>query len=695
MKDVSNYLHRDLSLLDFNERILREANDESVPLLERLVFLGIFSNNIGEFYRTRIARHTELLCKAKKKKKNRKKIDQLRDLLSQLNDKMSQLYVDFDSYYETIWTSLKNKKIILLDENKLSEEQSMFVKSFFREKVRQNITPILLDKLNRIDFLREQSSYLIVQLRSTQGECKQAEMLIEVPTGQLSRFVALPQTAGGETPLIYLDDVIRFCLPDIIEIFGFDSFEAFSIQFARDEDVELNKDRKDYIEDIRRGIKSRRFGNVVRLVYDKNMPGDLQKKIARKFGIRKKRILTEGGRYHHLNDLVGICDVLNFPELRYSKLDVVPSRFLPENQAILDSVRQRDVLLSYPYQSFQNIVEMLLQASVDPKVESIKMTIYRAAKNSRVINALINAARNGKDITVYVELQASFDEEANIDWAKILDAEGIRTVYYAPGGLKVHSKLLIIRRRENDGQMLDYTAIGTGNPNEKTSRIYCDHHLLTSDPRLTSDVDKVFKLLESDKLKKPKFEALVVSPFATRQTFMGLFDQEIANAKRGIDAWAVIKLNNLADKRIVDKMYEASQAGVKIRCVIRGICILLPGVEGLSENITAIRIVDRFLEHARVMVFANGGDPLFFMGSADWMGRNFDERVEVTTPIYETELQQELMQLLEIQLHDNVKAESINASDSIIPGKKKIRSQIAQYELLKEKNTLIMFSCPK
>ncbi|HBT77518.1 MAG TPA: hypothetical protein DEB39_11500 [Planctomycetaceae bacterium] len=311
--------------------------------------------------------------------------------------------------------------------------------------------------------------------------------------------------------------------------------------------------------------------------------------------------------------------------------------------------------------------------------------MYRAARNSRVINALINAARNEKEVTAYVELQASFDEEANVGWAEIMKAEGIRTVYYAPGGLKVHSKLLIIRREEK-GRMVDYTAIGTGNPNEATSRIYGDHHLLTADKRLTSDVNKVFELLESKKLKKPKFEALVVSPFATRKTFLALFDREIHHAMLGREAWAIVKLNNLVDRAIVDKMYEASRAGVRIQCVIRGMCVLVPGLEELSENITAVRIVDRYLEHARVLVFANDGKPEYFMGSADWMSRNFDNRVEVTTPVFDPDIREELMRILQIQLADNVKASPVNGSRTSVVSKKKLRSQYAIHEMLREAN---------
>lgn len=710
------YLQRDLSLLEFNRRILQEADDPTVPLLERLVFLGIFSNNIDELYRTRLARQIErlrLFGKGKKNAKNLQRSRKVRGLLNELNGNINKFYADFDRYYAKIRTELEANKVFFLDETQLDERQGDFVRKFFHEKVRQTITPILLDKMNRTDFLREQSVYLVVRLEmeasdeavlktadlQAQPELKKPiDLLIEVPTGQLSRFVVLPPGAdkNDETNILFLDDVIRYYLPQLARQFGFEACAAWSFQLTRDEDVELDKDRKDYIKDIRRGIESRRFGDIVRLVHDRAMPEDLQHRIAKKLGV-KKRFLTAGGRYQHLNDLVGIGDAVDRKDLCNPPFEIVPCRDFSDAACsehdgrkgcgILDVVREKDVLLSYPYQSFQNLIDMLLQASVDPRVKSVKMTIYRAAKNSRVINALVNAARNGKDVTVYVELQASFDEEANIGWANLMDAEGIQTVYYAPGGLKVHSKLLLIRREEDHGRTVDYTAIGTGNPNEKTSRIYCDYHLLTSDPRLTSDVAKVFKLLESDKLKKPKFEAIVVSPFATRKTFMDLLDREIENVKRGVDAWAIIKLNNLADRTIVDKIYEASQAGVKIQCIIRGICVLVPGIKGLSENITAIRIVDRFLEHARVMVFANRGEPLFFMGSADWMGRNFDERVEVTTPVFDQELQQQLMQMLEIQLHDNVKAAAINDSDSIIKSKKKIRSQIAQYEMLREKNS--------
>lgn len=682
MDHLSAYKNRDLSQLDFNKRILAEATDKSVPLLDRIVFLGIFSNNIDEFVRTRLARLEGELHHLDKKKS--KKAAQSKQLLVEIGEQFKRISDEFCKIYDRLWKEMAGQKIVLVDETRLTKEQGEFVRRYFCEKVRQNITPILLEQLARTDYLREQSPQLIVELRGGKSD-RTEPALIEIPSARLPRFLVLPENARGETPLMFMDDVLRYCLDDLFRPVGYEPLGAWSIQFFRDENIEIDKDKKDYLADLRQSLGTRSRGEIIRLLYDVAMPPEVLARVAGAFGVRKKRFLKEAGKYLRLNDLMSIGDLLGRERLQAEPLPVVPCAALPEDRGILDSVREQDILLSYPYQSFEKIVDLLLQSSIDPKVTAIKMTIYRAAKNSRVINALVNAARNGKQVTAYVELQASFDEEANIDWAKKMDDEGIRTVYYAPGGLKVHSKLLLVSRLEN-GEKVDYTAIGTGNPNEKTSRIYCDHHLLTVDRRLTSDVEKVFKLLESRKLREPKFRSLVVSPFSTRSTFMALLDREIKHAAQGREAWAIIKLNNLADREIVGKMYEASQAGVRIRCIIRGICIMVPGLDGLSENITAVRIVDRFLEHARIMVFANAGDPEYFMGSADWMGRNFDNRVEVTTPIYDKSIKELLDRILEIQLADNVKATPINGSTSSAPSKKKVRSQMEIHALLRKRN---------
>ena len=682
------YVHRDLSLLHFNERVLQEASDPTVPLFERLVFLGIFSNNLDEFYKSRIASHEFAELKENETKIDKEKNEEARRLRSEINCEMQRLYAEFNRLYGIVWEELNKENVFLINETQLTDEQGVIVRKYFHDTVRQSITPIMLDHLRRTDFLRDKSAYLIAELRSSQDPLKLDYALIEIPTLDLPRFYVLPKNEKGETNIMFLDDVIRYCLRDIFSIFGFDHFAAYSIKFNRNEDVVFDKDRKDYLDDIRKGLRSRSYGDIVRLVYDGQMPLVLLTRLAQIFRIQKKELLKEGGRYHHLKDLSSISRSVVPQEMTYQPMPVVRAAALERGRSILDIVRERDVMLHYPYQSFQNLIDMLLQASVDRQVRSISMTIYRAAKNSRVVNALINAARNEKEVTVYIELQASFDEAANINWAEKMKEEGVRIVYYAPSGLKVHSKLLLIKRIEN-GKSIYYTAIGTGNPNEATSSIYGDHHLLTADHRLTKDVVQVFKLFESKKLKQPKFNALIVSPFATRNSFIDLLDREIYHANLGREAWAIIKLNNLVDKTIIDKMYEASKAGVKIQCIIRGMCVLIPGVEGLSENITAVRIVDRFLEHARVFVFANNGCPEFFMGSADWMKRNFDNRVEVTTPIFDKEIQSQMLDILEIQLSDNVKARPINGSQlpENATGDERIRSQYAIHELLQRKNT--------
>ncbi len=680
----NRYANRDLSLLEFNRRVLEEAADPQTPLLERLHFLGIASNNLDEFYRTRFAGLERL---ADEKGDSVSKDLRETFLFEQVDAEMSRLQRSIGPLYEEIRTELAKENIEIVDETGLSESQQKFVRTYFDTQVRPALMPVFLDRLRNTEFFRDKATYLVARLSNSAATKESLDILLEVPTNELSRFLVLPKS-GRKQQVIFLDDVIRFGLPGLLKLSAYDRIEAYSIKINRDAEIEIDDDLdKDYLDAVQKSISRRRSGRFVRLVYDRNMPTELLRHLIDALEIRDESILKAGEKYNNFKDFMGFPHGVGTEAMFFEPLPQLPCKVLPADRRILDVVRKRDVMLHYPYQSFDHVVNLLMQASLDRDVRTIKMTIYRAAKNSRIIAALINAARNGKRVVVYVELKASFDEEANIDWAKKMVEEGIEVVNSISDDLKVHSKLILIRRREN-GQKVDYAAIGTGNPNESTSKFYADEHLLTSNPRLTTDVATIFRLLSSKKKRKvkPKFETLVVSPYATRSTFMGLFDREIEHAQAGRPAGVVVKLNNLVDRQIIDKMYEASREGVQIRCIVRGMCCLIPGVRGMSEHISAVRIVDRFLEHARILWFCNGGNEEIFFGSADWMGRNFDRRIEVCAPVVDRKIREELKQMLELQLADNVKAKPVGETTPPPTTGKKHRSQTEIYQFLKQKN---------
>jgi polyphosphate kinase len=466
------------------------------------------------------------------------------------------------------------------------------------------------------------------------------------------RFLLLPED-GGKTYIILMDDVIRYCLEDIFSAFGYDRFDSYTIKFTRDSELEIDNDvSKSFLELISVSVKKRKLGEAVRFVYDNTMPDDLLKILTKKLNISKKDTIRGGGRYHNFKDFMDFPKVGN-SKLYYPPAPPIPYPGLPDHKSIFEAIRKKDILLNFPYQSFQHIIDLLREASIDQNVRSIKMTFYRTTRNSAAMNALINAARNGKYVTVFMEIQARFDEEANIYWTRKLQEEGIKVIQTIPG-FKVHAKLILIRRREN-GNNRFYANVSTGNYNETTARVFSDFSLLTNDPRICDDVYNIFELLES-KFILPTFNTLIVSPFRVREFFIEALEKEIQNAKKGKEAWAIIKVNSLVDRKAATKLYEASQAGVKIDLINRGICILKPGIPGISDNINGLSIVDKYLEHSRVYVFCNGGDPQYFISSADWMPRNFDHRIEVVCPIFDKDIQKVIRDVLQIQLRDNIKS---------------------------------------
>ena len=643
------YFNREISWLHFNERVLQEAMDSATPLLEQVKFLGIYSNNRDEFFRVRVATLKRMIklqeTEAVPDPKYAAVLNEVLEIVS-IQEKL------FLKAFKKVSRDLAKNKIHLLNEKQLTAIQGAYVMQFYRDKIRPNLFPLMLNNVRSSLSLQDASIYLTVRLRRTHEPEHEEYALIQVPTDVTGRFLVLPAD-GDKNFIILMDDVIRYCLSDIFAAFGYDRFDSFTIKFTRDAELEIDNDvSKSFLELISVSVKKRKHGEAVRFVYDNTMPDDLLKMLTKKLNISKKDTIRGGGRYHNFKDFMDF-PVVGIDRLRYPPAPPVPHRRLLNHHSMFEAIRKHDIMLNFPYQSFQYIIDLLREASIDPDVRSIKMTFYRTARNSAAMNALINAARNGKYVTVFMEIQARFDEEANIYWTRKLQDEGIKVIQTIPG-YKVHAKLILIRRKENGSNRL-YANVSTGNYNEATAKVFSDFSLLTCDPRICDDAYNLFELLES-KFILPTFKNLIVSPFNVREFFIEKLDQEIKAAQKGQEAWAIIKVNSMVDKKATGKLYEASQAGVKIDLINRGICVIQPGIPGISENINGFSIVDKYLEHSRVYIFCNGGNPQYFISSADWMPRNFDHRIEVVCPVYDKEIQKELMDVLNIQMKDNVKS---------------------------------------
>ncbi len=676
------FINRELSWLSFNERVLQEAADAYVPVLERIRFLGIFSNNLDEFFRVRVATIKRIL----KYGGSPKAVlgGSPKTILMQIQKVASDQHIRFDNIYKEILQELERKhNVYKLNEKALDAEQGEFVRSYFQEKVSSTLTPIMLNALPKFPKLKDKTIYLAIKLMKKEtGEVKYALMV--VPTEVLPRFLVLPEK-NGKKFFMMLDDVIRYNLNDIFYIFKFDKIEAFTIKVTLDAELDIDNDvSKGFIENISRSLKKREVASPVRLVYDQTMPADLFSFIIDHLHLTEEENIIAGARYHNFKDF------MNFPGFglkgeRYQPLQPLSHRDLKPNTSILSQIARRDVLLHFPYHSFQHFTDLLREAAIDPKVKSIKITLYRVSEDSTVVNALINALRNGKDVTAVVELQARFDEQTNIYWANKLAEEGARVIYGVKG-LKVHAKLCLITRKEG-GKQVSYANIGTGNYNEETARLYTDHSLFTSDHRITREVDDIFAFFANN-LEVGKQKHLLVAPFTMRRKLAKLIGSEMKNAKNGKPAYILLKLNSLVDTDMIKKLYQAGKAGVQIKMIVRGICSLMPGKEGLSENIQAVSIVDRFLEHSRIYIFCNGGDEKYYISSADWMTRNLDHRSEVACSIYNKEVQQELKDFFEIQYSDNVKARILDGEQKNRYNrntKKPVKSQDEIYNYLKQK----------
>jgi len=683
IKIQDKYFDREISWLSFNERVLQEAADKTNLLNERIKFLGIFSNNQDEFFKVRVATINRLI---ELKEETSEYGKDYKLTYNAIIETVKEQQKKFSSIYNQLKKELNQQNIYILDEKELDKEQGEYVRNYFREKVRHNLFPLMLRSYKSTQYLADRSIYLAIMLGRSDAPEKDTYAIMEIPTNSVSRFLLLPEKNGRKF-IIILDDIIRYCLDEIFARFKYDSFNAYTFKFTRDAELDIDNDvSKSFLEVMSESLVQRKSGTALRFVYDREMPEDLLNSITSKLKITGKDHLDEGGRYHNFKDFMKFPNLGN-PEIERAKVIPVAHKDIPVGYRIMRAIRRKDIMLHYPYQSFHYIVELLREASIDAKVRSIKMTLYRVSNPSNIINALISAARNGKIVTVFLELQARFDEEANIYWSGKLQEAGVNVLSGIPG-LKVHSKLILITRKEGNSYK-SYANIGTGNFHEKTGDLYCDDALLTSNPKITSEVDKVFGLFKMS-FRPSRFRTLVVSPFSTRNFFMRLINFEIKNAKLGREAWMIIKLNSLSDIRLINKLYQASNEGVKIDLIIRGICKLIPGVKGMSENIRVISILDKYLEHSRVMIFCNGGDERYFISSADWMVRNLDNRIEVTTPIFDQDIQKELKDMLLIQLNDNTKSRIIDKdmdNKYYKNGKEPIRAQNDIHSYLLKQHT--------
>lgn len=680
------YIEKELSWLSFNERVLQEAADKTVPLIERIRFLGIFSNNLDEFYKVRFAdvKRRILINQERGGSDNSKR------LLSKMQAKALKLNEQFDELYSELIREMARRRIFLVNEHQLDEAQEKWITKYFRKEVMPHITPLLMkDEIDVLQFLKDEYAYIAVELRK---EDHSQYALIEIPTDHLPRFVMVPEQKGKRRKtIILLDNIIRYCLDELFKgFFDYDELAGYAMKMTRDAEYDLrNEIEYSLLEQMSAGVNQRLTAMPVRFVYEREMPQEMLDFLCSKLRISNYDNLIPGGRYHNFKDFIAFPNVGReylenkpMPPMKCADFEGYANSF--------EAIKAKDILLYYPYHTFDHIGELVRQASFDPKVLSIKINIYRVAKDSRLMNSLIDAVHNGKNVTVVVELQARFDEEANIEWSKVLTEAGVHVIFGAPG-LKIHSKLLMISRREGD-DIIRYAHIGTGNFHEKTARIYTDFSLLTADQEITNEVRNVFGYIENP-YRPVKFNHLMVSPRNSRTQIYRLIDNEIANAKAGKKAGLTIKVNNLVDKGIVTRLYAASNAGVKINMIIRGMCALVPGIEGVSENIRIISIVDRFLEHPRVVITHNDGDPQVYISSADWMTRNIDHRIEVAAPVHDPRLKQRIIDITNIHFTDTVKARLIDKemSNSYVPrgNRKKVRSQVAIYDYLKniEKQT--------
>ncbi|MBW6481659.1 MAG: polyphosphate kinase 1 [Vicingaceae bacterium] len=674
---MNNYFDRELSWLSFNYRVLQEAINPKVPLIERLRFLAIYSSNLDEFYRVRVASYKHIL--KLQELENLPKDEKLKKLLKKINKIVKKQQIEFGRIFnDELIPLLQKEKIYIINKDEVEALQYNFLVTYFNKKIKPLIKKIKLD-INAPLFLNDKGLYLTVSNLAETFDV----FLLHIPTDKTERFIKLPSDANNEV-IIMLSDVMRLFIKELVP--EINSPECYSVKLSRDAELYLEEEIAETVKGkILNSLHKRKIGDPTRFLYDEKMPKAILKLVRKALGIKKDE-LVPGGRHHNFNDFFKFPVVGN-PSLFYDDLPTLNHSELANYSSIFEALQQKEFALHFPYQQYEYVLNFVEQASIDPQLLEINITLYRVAKESRICKALIVAAKNGKKVTVFSELKARFDEELNMKWASEMKAAGVNVIY-SFDELKVHSKICLIKRHEGE-KVVNYAYFGTGNFNEDTSKIYCDHALLTSDIQLTNELNKVFSFLKGE-IKQPTFNHLLVAPFNLRQEFERLIDVEIEHVQNGRVGKMVLKMNSLEDKQMINKLYDASNAGVKITIIVRGICCLIPGVEGMSKNIKVISIIDRYLEHGRIYLFHNNGDEKLYLASADWMKRNLSHRVEVAFPVYNTKLKNEIKKLIALQLKDNVKARNLNKTQSN-PYKKStsttsIRAQYDFYDYLKLKN---------
>ena len=666
------YVERDVSWMYFNHRILQEAEKEFVPLLERLSFLGIYSNNLDEFFRVRVASLNRML-ERKLDKDTEQQIKKSLKTINKLNESYSKEYTEA---VDKVFEELETHKIRLVTEANLNDEQKDFLSQFFYDKLNGSVNPIWLSEIEDLTVLEDNRIYLIVE-KCEKKDNKKKYAIVKVPDRIYGRWVKIPSSDGFDN-IMYLDDVIRYCLPLVFLGFKESTYRAYSFKFTKDAEMEMDNDA-DFgtMEKIALGVNSRKKGEAVRVIYDHEMPREMQRKLRDRLNTKELDASLAGGRYQNHKDLMSFPDC-GRNDLKYDKWTPIMKPEFVSNESILDQIRQKDRFIHVPYHNFNGYIRVLREAAIKPEVKSIKTTLYRLAKDSKVVKALITAARNGKKVTAVVELLARFDEESNIKWSKRMQEEGVNVIFGVEG-LKIHSKLLYIESKKGN-----IACIGTGNFHEGNAKIYTDYLMMTARPKIVNEVAKVFDFI--DRPFSPfRFNELLVSPNSMKSRILRMLDTEIRNASEGKEAWVKIKINHITDTDMVTKLYQASKAGVKIDIVIRGNCSLVPGIKGLSDNIRCVGIIDRYLEHSRILIFANGGKPRFYIGSADWMPRNLTNRIEVLTPVYNEEMQNDLMRTIAYGMRDATNGRIIDGkgSNNFVEGED-FRSQEELYKVYKE-----------
>ena len=674
---------RDISWLAFNGRVLQEAADDSVPLKERIKFLGIFSNNLDEFFRVRVATLKRMTLMGSKARMHLEVTPE--KILDKINLIVTEQQNEFNRVWNDILRELKEQKIFLVNEKQINREQQKFILAYFDEEVRRNIVPLMIETMQEFPTLNDKSIYLACKLSKKDGSIPQRFALVSVPVSRVSRFVILPSNSD-EHYIILLEDLIRFCLPHIFSFFGYDAFSSHIIKVTRDAEIDIDNDvSTSFIQKIEKGLKNRKKGKPTRFLFDKDLDTSLLTYLIKRLGLSVRDNIQSGGRIHNFKDF------MNFPDSVFKIKNPRKKAFIhPELKnvnSVTGVVMEKDVLLNFPYHSFDSVIDLLREAAIDPNVTGIKITCYRLAPQSKIINALTNAVRNGKQVTVVLELRARFDEEANLEWKKDMEDAGVKVII-GPPNMKVHAKICLIKQKVHH-HTIHYGFVSTGNLNEKTAAVYGDHCLLTSDRNIMADVNRMFNYLERGK-SVTAMKHLLASPFAMRKQLMLLIDKEIKVARAHKPASIILKLNSLSDEKLILKLEEAAKAGVKIKIVIRSICCMLTENKKFRKKVTAISIVDEYLEHARIIIFHHEGKEKVYLSSADWMVRNLDHRVEVACPVIDKQIQKELKDILHIQLNDNVKARILDNeldNEYVNPrNAKKIRSQIETYNYLLKKN---------